>query len=315
MTPLAVGLLVFFAAMLALDGRGRNAIGKRLEHHLRGGAGGDARQPRRRRRVLTPLFDVTERALGGSRLWRKLGAALERADVSLKPAEFFYIIVAAGLAPALLLALAGVPALVVLMLFLGGSLAPCVVLAVKADRRRREFDEQLPQVLMAMAASVRVGHSFRQAMQAIVAEDHGPATVEFGRVLAEIDLGRPVDAAFADMAKRLGSKELSYVVTAITIQREVGGSLAGLFDLVAETVRQRHQFAAKVRGLTAMGRMSAYILTALPFAAVALLTAMNSSYTRPLYATSTGRILVALALGGIVLGGLMLKKIISFRLS
>ena len=74
-----------------------------------------------------------------------------------------------------------------------------------------------------------------------------------------------MDQALTDMAERVGSKNLTFVITAVTIQRQVGGSLAGLFDMVAETVRQRQQFARKIRGLTAMGRMSAYVLIGLPF--------------------------------------------------
>ena len=74
-----------------------------------------------------------------------------------------------------------------------------------------------------------------------------------------------MDDALADMAERVGSKNFTFVITAVTIQRQIGGSLAGLFDMVAETVRQRQQFARKVKGLTAMGRMSAYVLVGLPF--------------------------------------------------
>ena len=84
-------------------------------------------------------------------------------------------------------------------------------------------------------------------------------------MLTETRLGRPMDEALAEMAERVGSKNFRFVITAVTIQRQVGGSLAGLFDMVADTVRQRQQFARKIRALTAMGRMSAYVLVGLPF--------------------------------------------------
>ena len=92
-----------------------------------------------------------------------------------------------------------------------------------------------------------------------------PASKEFKRVLTETQLGRPMDDALAEMAERVGSKNLAFVVTAVTIQRQVGGSLAGIFDMVAEAVRQRQQFARKIRSLTAMGRASAYVLVGIPF--------------------------------------------------
>ena len=84
-------------------------------------------------------------------------------------------------------------------------------------------------------------------------------------MLTETRLGRPMDDALTDMAERVGSKNLSFVVTAVTIQRQVGGSLAGIFDMVADAVRNRQQFARKIKALTAMGRTSAYVLVGLPF--------------------------------------------------
>ena len=117
---------------------------------------------------------------------------------------------------------------------------------------------------MAVAASLKAGHSFKQGIQTLVEEAQDPAKKEFQRVLAEASLGRPIDAAMADMAERIGSKNFSFIVTAVTIQTQVGGSLAGLFDMVADTVRQRQQFSRKIKALTAMGRMSAYVLIALP---------------------------------------------------
>src|SRR6185369_13556159 len=110
-----------------------------------------------------------------------------------------------------------------------------------------------------------------------------------------------------DMAERVGSKNLSFVMTAVTIQRQVGGSLAGLFDMVAETVRQRQQFSRKVKGLTAMGRMSAYVLIALPFFLALAITVMNPQYMSPLYHTSTGHMLMLVGAVMIGIGSTILK--------
>ena len=109
-----------------------------------------------------------------------------------------------------------------------GRGVPVFILRSKGTKRQQAFDEQLPQLLLTMAASVRVGHSFRQSMQAVVHEGIEPASKEFGRVLLETDLGRPVDEALAEMAKRLGSQNFEYVIHAVSIQREAGGSLGEL---------------------------------------------------------------------------------------
>jgi tight adherence protein B len=99
----------------------------------------------------------------------------------------------------------------------------------------------------------------------------------------------------------------------VTIQRQVGGSLAGLIDMVADTVRQRQQFARKERALTAMGRAGAYVLVALPFVIAASITILNSEYMSPLYHSSTGHKLMILGFTMMAIGSLMLKKIVSFN--
>jgi tight adherence protein B len=103
------------------------------------------------------------------------------------------------------------------------------------------------------------------------------------------------------------------VINAVTIQRQIGGTLAGLFDMVADTVRQRQQFGRKVKGLTAMGRMSAYVLIGLPIFMGALVTLINGEYMAPLYHTATGQKLLFSGVVMIVIGSGILKKIVSFR--
>ncbi len=307
----AVGLAVFLAITYASRGRKATRLRKRLAPHVPVESQGDKRP---RRTLFEPALKATERALGGSRLWRKLAAVLERADSSLRPSGLVWLMIGSGLVPALLLVLIGAPAVVVLILFMLLALAPYAVLSAKGARRRRAFDDQLPDLLMTMAASVRVGHTFRQAMQSVVDEGQEPASKEFGRALLDTDLGRPVDRALREMAQRLGSRNFDYVINAVTIQREVGGSLATLLDVVSKTVRQRQQFTKKVSALTAQGRLSAYVLVVLPFIAVGILSAIDPHYMAPLFSTSAGRVLISVALCGMVVGSLVLKKVVSFRM-
>jgi tight adherence protein B len=160
---------------------------------------------------------------------------------------------------------------------------------------------------------LKAGHSFKQGLQAVVDEGQPPASDEFKRVLTETSLGRPMDEALADMAERAGSKNFEFAITAVTIQRQVGGSLASLFDMVADTVRQRQQFARKIRSLTAMGRMSAYTLMGIPFFMAATITAINPAYMSPLYHTHNGRLLIIIGVTMMLVGSAILKKIVSFR--
>ena len=177
------------------------------------------------------------------------------------------------------------------LLVLGGAV-PYGVVSFRVKRRARAFEDQLPEILTTIAATLKAGHSFKQGMQAVVDEAHPPASDELKRVLTETGLGRPMDDALTQMAERTGSENFSFAITAVTIQRQVGGSLAGLFEMVADTVRQRQQFARKIRGLTAMGRMSAYVLIGLPFFIALAITVMNPEYMAPLYHTNAGHMLI-----------------------
>ncbi|MGH3103585.1 MAG: type II secretion system F family protein [Gaiellaceae bacterium] len=317
-SPLALGLAVGFMLLLAWGlvvraRRGswvRNRLAPHVEQHVR--------QPKRqaaRERFATgaTVLRMTERAFGHLRFWRSIHAQLERADVPLRTVEFLYISIGAGFFTGMIAAFAGRSTLVILAALVGGGLIPYGFLWFKARRRLNAFENQLPDLLLTMAASLKAGHSFKSSLQTIVDEGAEPASKEFNRVLTETRLGRPMEDALTEMSARVGSKNLEFVITAVTIQGQVGGSLAGLFDMVAEAVRQRQQFARKIKGLTAMGRASAYVLVGLPFLLAGLLTLMNGQYMEPLWHTSSGHMLLVGMAVAIGLGSLMLKKIVSFK--
>jgi tight adherence protein B len=272
-----------------------------------------AARKEKRHEMLTNLFRMTEKVFGKLAVWHRVSKMLERADVPLRTVEFFWIEIGAVIA-ALVVGMiigGGIPLMLGLIVIAGAI--PYTVVWMKMRKRLRAFEDQLPDLLITIAASLKAGHSFKQGLQAVVDEGHPPANAEIKRVLTETSLGRPMDDALAEMADRVGSANFEFAITAVTIQRQVGGSLASLFDMVADTVRQRQQFARKIRALTAMGRMSAYTLIGIPFFIAAAVTVLNRGYMRPLYFTTPGRFLIVLGLVMMGLGSLVLKKIVSFR--
>ena len=309
-----VGLCVLVAAIFLLRAPIGSRLRRRIEPHL-----GEERRKRDRGPVqerfatASTVLRATERAFGHLRVWHALHRLLERADVPLRTAELVYVAVGAGFVAGLLCAVAGLASFVILAAMVVGGSIPILVVWQKARRRLTAIEDQLPDLLVTMAASLKAGHSFRQGIQAVVDEGQPPASKEFKRVLTETRLGRPMDDALAEMAERVGSKNLSFVITSVAIQRQVGGSLAGIFDMVAEAVRQRQQFARKIRSLTAMGRASAYVLVGIPFFMLISITVMNGEYMDPLYHTSTGHMLMAAGLVMMAVGSLFLRKIVSFR--
>jgi tight adherence protein B len=309
-----VGACILLAALFLFRAPAGTALRRQISPHL-----GELEKKNQRglaeERFATAsrLLRLTERTFGHLRAWHWLHRLLERADLPLRTVELVYCAVGSSLVVGLLSAVAGAPPLLSLVaMAIGGSL-PILVVVFKARRRLVAIDDQLPDLLVTLAASLKAGHSFRSGIQAVVDEGMPPASKEFKRVLTETRLGRPMDDALNDMAERVGSKNLSFVVTAVTIQRQVGGSLAGIFDMVAEAVRSRQQFARKIRSLTAMGRASAYVLCGLPFFILGAITVLNPEYMDPLYHSSAGHKLVIVGLVMMAVGSLLLRKIVSFK--
>jgi tight adherence protein B len=307
--------IVLFAATLGLTTVKGSRLRKKIAPHIAKSTDLRKGQPEQKERFAAAagIFRATEGALAHWKFWTRLERLLERSDLPLRTVELVYLIAGAALLGATVGTLTGQGAMITFALLAGFAAAPIVVVWAKAVRRLAAFENQLPDVLITLAAALKAGHSFKQGLQTIVDEGNPPASKEFQRVMAEARLGRPLELALADMSVRLGSKNFDFVITAVKIQQQVGGSLAGLVDMVADTVRQRLQFVRKVKGLTAMGRAGAYVLVALPFFIAAAITVVNPTYMDPLYHSQTGHMLIYTGLGMMAIGSVILRKIVSFK--
>ena len=191
-----------------------------------------------------------------------------------------------------------------------GLAAPIAALRFRAARRQRQFEAELPELLSVWASALRAGRSFAQALDSIVDEAGEPAHTEFRRAQQQVRLGVPVEQALDEMSQRLRSESFELVVLTTDVQRRVGGNVAEIFDQVAETVRRRHQFSARVKALTSMGRLSAQVLIGMPFAMAGLLTLVNHGYMIPLYTTRVGHILIAVGLAMMTAGAIVLRRLV-----
>jgi tight adherence protein B len=264
--------------------------------------------------VLHQLYIATEKIAGSFNYWKRMTYRLEQADLPLRTAEVMYIQMGASLFLGVVgkfgLGLKGFFVLVPLGL---GVAIPALFVKFSARRRLNAFEAQLPETLITMAASLKAGHAFNAALASVVKEGAEPTSKELARVSQEIALGMPSEAALEAMAKRMDSTNFGFVVMAVNIQRTVGGSLAEILDMVADTVRQRQQFSRKVKALTAQGRMSAYVLVAMPFLMGLAIFALNPKYMSVLFTTSSGKVMIALSLVMMAIGGAIIRKIVSFK--
>ena len=214
---------------------------------------------------------------------RSLASSLEKARIPLKPGEFVLIALAAGLAlAAVLMAVTGVWVFAVVGLVLG-PLGARLAVQRRIAKRRKDFEEQLPDALTLIASSLSAGHTFLRAIQMMCEEAQPPLAEEFSRVVSETRLGDPVVEALGRMAERLDIRDLDWVVQAIRIQQTVGGKLADLLHTLADFIRARDEVRREVQVLTAEGRISAWVLGAMPPVILVAFQIMNPEYMAPMW--------------------------------
>jgi tight adherence protein B len=254
------------------------------------------------------IADMAERTVGSSQAASTLKRRLTQANWSLRVGELLAVVVAAGGAAAV----GGFFFFGRVGLLLGavGAVAPLVMLSNAAVKRLSALQSQLADTLMVIASSLRAGHSFLQSLDTATQEIGEPGATEFGRTMSEIRFGRDVDEALDALVERIGSKDLEWTVTAIKIQRKIGGNLAEVLESVAKTIRERETLRRQVKVLSAEGRISSIILTVLPILLAVYLALVNPDYLHVLTNTRTGNIMLGAAVGLMIIGYLWMQKIV-----
>ena len=240
----------------------------------------------------------------------RLDAELESAGVSVRSGEFVVLSVVAFVVGAVLGAALLRSWMLGLIVGAVCGMGPTIALRMALKRRTEKMREQLPDVLTVLASSLRAGHSFMQALDTVAREIPQPAATEFQRVVAEIRLGRPIEEALEALATRVGSADFKWAVLAVNIQREVGGNLAEILDNVADTLRERAMMRRQIKVLTAEGRLSAWVLVALPIGIAVYMFAVNPDYIGLLVTTKTGWYMSGTAVILLGLGVVWMRKIV-----
>ncbi len=241
-----------------------------------------------------------------------LGTRLEAAGVPLRPAEWLLLHIGAPILLGLVLLLltdfslaAGLLGVVI------GVLVPLGYLSAKESSRKKAFANQLPDTLQLLAGSLSAGYSLPQATDVVVRESSPPMSVELNRALIEARLGVPLEDALDTAARRMDNIDLSWVVMAIRIQREVGGNLAEVLTGVAATMRERERLRRQVQVLSAEGRLSAAILVGLPLLLIVYLVLVRPEYISQLVTEPLGIMMSVVGVVLLVGGSFWLRKIVN----
>jgi tight adherence protein B len=335
MFPLVIGVLVFIGVMLVflgLSSSGQSGgISARLERYAAGktettaapaAQGGGISNALAQSVALARLNRVVEQRDFGANLARDIA----RADLKLRPSEymviwgssivgipFLFLVLSVVLAPL------GSPLALIIGAVIGFFL-PRMWLGRRRASRLNAFNKQLPDTITLIANALRAGSSFLQAIEMVVRESTPPVTVEFGRVVREVNLGLAFDVALENMVRRVRSDDLELMATAITIQHQVGGNLAEILDSIAFTIRERVRIKGEIRTLTAQQRMSGYVVAGMPIGLMAVLFVLAPGFTKPMFQNPPGIMglpagMIVLAIGGffMFIGFMLIRRIVAIE--
>lgn len=275
----AIALLMMFGAGIALlSGGGRSEVNERMQQFV---AAGDVEMidPEDYDVPMPDMADRMDKALSSRGFFEPVRQRIAMSDVKLRVSEYILLQLLAAIA------IAGVAHFVfdlnvvlVTVLFIVGLRVPRMYVGFAANRRMHAFEGQLSDTLNLWVNALRSGYSVLQGMEAIATELPPPISREFERVVQEVRLGLSLEQGLANMLRRMPSDDLDLIITAVNIQREVGGNLAEILDIISYTIRERVRIKGEIRTLTAQGRLTGWIISLLPIGLALVLYSINPEY-------------------------------------
>jgi tight adherence protein B len=314
---------MMFGAGIALLTGGRNDVGERMQQFV--GAGNvEVIDPEEYEIQRPDMADRLDEALSSRGFFEPIRKRIAMADVKLRVSEYMFLQVLAAFAIAgVARYIFGLNIVLVIVLFLVGLRVPRIYIGFAANRRLHAFEGQLSDTLNLWVNALRSGYSVLQGMEAIATELPPPISKEFERVVQEVRLGLGLQQALANMLRRMPSEDLDLIITAVNIQREVGGNLAEILDIISYTIRERVRIKGEIRTLTAQGRLTGWIISLLPIGLGLVLYSINPEYGGQMIVKESPFLIpgifpcgwLVLGIGGfmILLGILAVRKIVDIE--
>jgi len=256
------------------------------------------------------LLGGTERSLARTRWWARFREELEIASIDVSAQQMLGLAIVGTLIVGLVLYLIS-PVFCIFGLFV-----PFLVRSYCKNQLRKvryRFEEQLPDNLQVLASALRAGHSFVGALSVVAADAAEPSKREFTRVVADEQLGVPLEDSLREISGRMANNDLEQVALVAELQRQAGGNMAEVLERVIETIRGRFDLRRLIRTLTAQGKMARWILSLLPVALAAFISLINPQYIKPLFTSTGGQIILTIATLMIIMGSLAIKRIVDIK--
>ncbi len=238
--------------------------------------------------------------------------------VETDPGKVTLIMLAVSVGPGFLVAFSLLPnlktgILLGLIVTVAGWQIPKIAVDILFKKRCSQFADQMVDGLTLLANGVKSGLTVAQAMERVVDNMENPISQEFGLVLSELRLGLSLEESLNNLQKRISIPDVNMFVTAVNILKETGGDMSETFSTIVETIRERQKVQKKIETLTAQGLMQGIIITAVPFVILIVTALLDPGYIKPMFTTVIGVVMLVFMLGLQIVGGLVIKKIITIE--
>ena len=266
------------------------------------------------RKQLGPQNKLLDRFLGRFAPVEKIQKTFDQAGISWSASHFLVNTASVGLLVTLVLIVVEVSPVIALGLGLMMPALPLMAMSYKGKSRKKKFNYQLPDVFDMLCQALRAGHSLASGIQLVGQQLPDPAGAEFYRCFQEQNLGIKLDDALRNMADRVDILDLRFFVTAVIVQRQTGGDLAEILEKISSVIRDRIKILGQVRALTAEGRLSGWVLSALPVLVFFVAKALNPEYVNILLHEKSGQAMLGVAIVMQIMGMLMIRKIVNIKI-
>lgn len=245
--------------------------------------------------------------------WNHIEDELYNIGITMPVQTFVTLWIGIALGLPMILMLLGLSSIICIVFSGIAGFGPLIFIHIKSNKRRKLVEEQLIDAIMTMCNVLRAGHSFQTAMNSIATDMEGPLAEEFARVSRETQRGMSLEASMEAMSERIGSDDLDMMCQTILIQRKVGGNLAEILEKIAETIRARLDLKEEVKMATSSGKISGYIIGALPILLLLAINMINPSYSNAMFTTTAGRIMLILSAALEISGFVLINKIVDIK--